>query len=602
MCGIIGYVGYKNAAPILLEGLSRLEYRGYDSAGVATLSSGKLNVAKTKGRICALSNQIKKGELLNGSIGIGHTRWATHGEPTYENSHPHVSYGRMFAVVHNGIIENYKHLKDMLIEKGIEFVSQTDTEVIAHLLEYYYDGDILKAVSKVTRCIEGSYSLGIICVNNPDCIYAAKKSSPMIIGVGENESFIASDASAVPVKTAYYLDDGEIAVIEADRITVMNSSLEPITKKEHLLHNHIQSTDKKGYEHYMMKEIDQQPEVVKKTLDSMYKDGKVCFEKLKLTKNINMIYIIACGTSYHVGVVGKYIIEKLCRIPTEAIIASEFRYTDSVIGSNDLAVLISQSGETADTIAALKEAKSKGAKTLAIVNVQDSTIANEADNVIYTLAGQEIAVASTKAYSTQLAAVYMLALYFADVLDTISPDTYKQYMNELMNIPSKLETILNSKEKIKRLAYNYQNCKSVFFMGRNLDYAVSMEGSLKLKEISYIHSEAYAAGELKHGTISLVEKDTLVVVPLTVEKTFDKTVSNIEEVRARGGEVIVICPANKLGDIDSNYYSVSIPETPDLFSPFLSVVPLQIFAYYVAYFRGCDIDKPRNLAKSVTVE
>ena len=609
MCGIIGYAGKRQAAPVLLEGLSKLEYRGYDSAGIAVFGSGgEINIKKSQGRLSILSEITDGGKNVPGTIGIGHTRWATHGEPSDTNSHPHISNSGRFAVVHNGIIENYKKLKDRLVKKGIEFVSETDTEVVAHLLDYYYNGNMLETIAKVIHRVNGSYALGVMFRDEPDKFYAVRKASPMIVGLGEEENFVASDVTAILnyTRNVYYLEDNEIVVLDKSSVNVFNTDGEQIEKETVTVNWDVSSAEKGGYEHFMMKEIEEQPKALSETISPRIQNGEIFFEGLSLTeediKNINKIYIIACGSAYHVGVVAKYNIEKLCRIPVEAVIASEFRYADPIITDKDLAIIISQSGETADTLAALKEAKKRGARTLGVVNVVGSTIAKEADDVIYTWAGPEIAVATTKAYSTQLSVMYLICVYMAKKAGTITDEEYKNLTNEISLLPSKVQKVLENKDKIKYLASKFYNCHSIFFIGRNLDYGVSLEGSLKLKEISYIHSEAYAAGELKHGTISLVEEGTLVVALANTSFLLEKTISNIKEVKARGAVVMGLTKENMEHKEDIGDYLIELPVAHDMFMPSLAVVPLQLFGYYVASLKGCDIDKPRNLAKSVTVE
>lgn len=608
MCGIVGYVGKQQACPILLEGLSKLEYRGYDSAGVAVFSNGEIEVKKTRGRLQALSDMIDGGAAVSGTMGIGHTRWATHGEPSDVNSHPHVSSSGRFAVVHNGIIENYLSLKKHLMEKGFQFVSETDTEVVAHLLEYYYNGDLLETMTKVIHRVEGSYAFGVLCSDFPDKFYAVRKASPMIVGVGRGENFIASDVTAIlsHTRNVYYLDDDEIVELSADAVKIYNTYHEEIKKEIFTVNWDVSAAEKGGYEHFMMKEIEEQPKAIRDTISPRIKDGKVVLDDVTLTaeqiKNLRKIYIVACGSAYHVGVVGKYLIEKLCRIPVEVEVASEFRYHDPLVTKDDLVLVISQSGETADTLAALKEAKARGARILSIVNVVGSAIANASDDVIYTWAGPEIAVATTKAYSTQLAVTYLIAIYMAEKLGTVTDERYSELVNELVTLPDKIEKILEKKDDIQFLASKFFSCKSIFFIGRNFDYAVSMEGSLKLKEISYIHSEAYAAGELKHGTISLIEDGTLVVALATNKELFDKTISNVKEVKARGAVVMGLTAHGQVHAADVCDHVIEIPEADEMVFPSLTVVPLQLFSYYVASLKGCDIDKPRNLAKSVTVE
>lgn len=608
MCGIVGYIGQQQAAPILLDGLSKLEYRGYDSAGVAVFDGDGISVNKARGRLEALYNKIDGGNTVSGSMGIGHTRWATHGEPSDVNAHPHLSRSGRFAVVHNGIIENYIALKKRLISKGFEFISDTDTEVVAHLFEYYYKGDIIETMIKVIQKVEGSYALGVLCSDYPDQFVAVRKSSPLIVGLGQGENFIASDVTAILKYTReiYRLEDNEIVVLKKDGVKIYNTDKEEIQKETNTINWDVSAAEKGGYEHFMMKEMEEQPKALRDTISPRIKDGRVILDDVSLTpeyvKNINTIHIVACGSAYHVGMVGKYIIEQMTRIPVNVDIASEFHYRDPIMSDKDLTIVISQSGETADTRAALDRAREKGSRILAIVNVVGSAIANAADDVIYTWAGPEIAVATTKAYSTQLAVIYLLALHMADALGKISADEYADMIEEIQSLPDKVEEILKNKDNIQYLASKFFSSKSIFFIGRNLDYAVSLEGSLKLKEISYIHSEAYAAGELKHGTISLIEDGTLVIALATGGRLFDKTVSNIKEVKARGAVVLGLTTNEHPNIHDAADYVIEIPKTHELLLPSLAVVPLQLFGYYVASLKGCDIDKPRNLAKSVTVE
>ena len=609
MCGIVGFVGREPAAPILLEGLRHLEYRGYDSAGIAVYSEQDgLEVIKTSGRLQALIDIVSGGKTLTGTMGIGHTRWATHGEPSDANSHPHVSEDGSIAVVHNGIIENYLQIKQFLQGKGVKFSSDTDTEVVAQLLEYYYKGDILQAVAEVLRVIEGSYALGIICAGDGRLI-AARKDSPLILGFSEKGSFLASDVTAIigHTRDVCYMDDGEIAVLDADGIQVYNAMLEPLQKEHSYVDWEISAAEKGGYEHFMFKEIMEQPEAIRKTAFPRISGGRIVFEDLKLTEDyiraMHKIHIIACGSSFHVGMVGKYNLERLLRIPVEVSLASEFRYASPILDEHTLVVVISQSGETLDTMAAMREAKRLGARTLSIVNVVGSSIAKEADDTIYTWAGPEIAVATTKAYSTQLIVLDMLGLFFADLRGSVGKQEYDRIIRELLELPAKMERVLETTEDIKYFASRYFNNASIFFIGRNLDYALGLEGSLKLKEISYIHSESYAAGELKHGTISLIEKGTLVVALATYGTLYDKAMSNVIEVKSRGADVLALTTDSHAKAMAQTADAViSIPSTHDIFLPSLGVVPLQLFAYYVALHRGCDIDKPRNLAKSVTVE
>ena len=608
MCGIVGYIGDDKATPILLNGLEKLEYRGYDSAGVAVYQNHSVEIVKSKGRLKNLCDILNSDNHMTGTLGIGHTRWATHGEPSDINSHPHCSENGSFAVVHNGIIENYLYLRDYLMNKGKRFASETDTEVVAQLLEYYYNGNILDTIIKVLSKIEGAYALGIICKDDPDTLYAVRKDSPLIIGLGKGENFIASDIPAIIDKTRdiYRLNDNEIAVIKRDNVTVYNEAKEIITKNRIHIDWDITAAEKEGYEHFMLKEIMEQPKAVHNTISPRLVNGKIVLDELKLTKEdlqkLKKIVIVACGSAYHVGVVAKYAIEKTVRIPVEIDIASEFRYRDPIIDENVLVLVISQSGETADTLAALREAKKLGARVLSIVNVVGSSIANESDDVLYTWAGPEISVATTKAYSTQLCVVYLLVLYMADLLGTISNQEYQNYVADLEALPSLIEKTISDTKQIQAVAAKYHQCENIFFIGRNIDYALSLEGSLKLKEISYIHSEAYAAGELKHGSISLIEDGTLVVSLATYEALFDKMMSNIKEVKARGATVLSLTTEDKTiieSETDEVFY---IPNINSMMAPSLAVLPLQLFAYYVADNRGCDIDKPRNLAKSVTVE
>ena len=611
MCGIVGFIGKEQATPILLDGLARLEYRGYDSAGVAVYSEKNqtLSVHKAKGRLQVLSDMLQGGAAVEGTVGIGHTRWATHGAPSDVNSHPQVSQNGKIAVVHNGIIENYAELKAFLTDKGMTFTSDTDTEVVAQMIEYFYEGDILQAVDRVLHRIEGAYALGIICADAPDQIIAVRKDSPLILGYGDGCNFLASDVTAIIKYTREvgYMEDGEVAVLTRDGIQCYNYLMQPIEKEITHVDWEIDAAEKGGYEHFMLKEIMEQPEALRRCIFPRIKDGEVWFEDFGLTEDyiraLSKIYIVACGSSYHVGMVGKYNLERLTRKPVEVALASEFRYMDPIVDENTLVVVISQSGETLDTMAALREAKRLGAKILSIVNVVGSSIARESDVVLYTWAGPEIAVATTKAYSTQMAVIDLLALRFARVLGTVKEADYKADLEELLRLPGKMEAILSDTEEVKYLAAKYFNHDSVFFIGRNLDYALGLEGSLKLKEISYIHSEAYASGELKHGTISLIENGTLVIALGTYGTLFDKAMSNVVEVKARGADVLALTTESHKEDMAKTANEVmTIPDTRDLFLPSLGVVPLQLFAYYVALMRGCDIDKPRNLAKSVTVE
>ena len=610
MCGIVGFIGEQEAAPILLEGLARMEYRGYDSAGLAVLDTEKgLQVVKAKGRLKVLNEKVDGGKKMFGTVGVGHTRWATHGEPSDANSHPLLSDSGRIAVVHNGIIENYMEIKEFLQEKGVVFHSDTDTEVVAQLLDYYYRGDILDAVQKVLHRIEGSYGLGIICSEHPEQLIAARKDSPLVLGYGDGFNMMASDVTALIKYTrdVSYMENGEIAVLTRQGIQVYNLLLEPVEKEHSTVDWDISDAEKGGYEHFMFKEIMEQPEAIRKTITPRIKDDRVVLDDIDLSadyvKNISKFYIIACGSSYHVGMVGKYVLEKMLRKPVEVALASEFRYCSPIVDKNTLVIVISQSGETLDTMEALREAKRLGGRTLAIVNVVGSSIAKEADDVIYTWAGPEIAVATTKAYSTQLAVLDLLCLYLADLLGSIAPEEYTEILTELTRIPDKLKEVLEQKERIQQYASQFFNHDSIFFIGRNLDYAIGLEASLKLKEISYIHSEAYAAGELKHGTISLIEQGTLVIALATYGQLFDKAVSNMIEVQSRGATVLGLTDTTHEEALGKHADAIiTVPETHPLLMPSLAVVPMQLFAYYVALARGCDIDKPRNLAKSVTVE
>lgn len=608
MCGIVGYVGKKQAVPILMDGLSKLEYRGYDSAGVAVMQDGEIKIKKSKGRLAVLQEKLDSGEPLSGVMGIGHTRWATHGEPSDTNSHPHLSRSGRFAVVHNGIIENYMKLRQMLINKGFEFISETDTEVIAQLVEYYYNGDIVETLTKVVERVEGSYALGILCAHNPDSFVAVRKESPLIVGLGEGENFIASDVPAILAHTrdVYFLENDEIVLLDAENVKVYNLDGEEIKKESYHVEWDISAAEKGGYEHFMFKEIMEQPRVIRDTVQPRIRDGKIVLDDISLTaeyiKGINKIYIVACGSAYHVGVVGKYVIEAMTRIPVEVTVASEFRYMNPIVDDKTLTVVISQSGETADTIAAMREAKRLGSRTFAIVNAVGSAIAREADDVLYTWAGPEISVATTKAYSTQVTAIYLLSLYIAQELNMIDDETLKTKLDALEKLPENIQKILDNKEQIQYMASQYYNAKNVFFLGRTLDYAVALEGSLKLKEISYIHSEAYAAGELKHGPIALIEQGTVVVALCTVNKLFDKMLSNIKEVKARGAVLIAIAEEGHTDIEHEADHVIYLPKCDELALPSEAVIPLQLFSYYIASLKGLDIDKPRNLAKSVTVE
>jgi len=607
MCGIVGYIGSKIAAPILINGLKKLEYRGYDSAGVAIFEDNDIKVVKSKGRLSILEEKVNE-EKPQGTIGIGHTRWATHGEPNYLNSHPHVSNSGKIAVVHNGIFENYMELKEFLQTKGYQFFSETDTEVFANLIDYHYKGDIVEAVIKSINEVEGSYALGVICRDCDSKFVAARKDSPLVVGLGEGENYIASDIPAILeyTRNVYILEDKEVAVLTSDSVKVYDNHGTERKKEVFKVNWDVSSAEKAGYEHFMIKEIFEEPKVIKDTINPRIKDGKISLDSINLTsedlEKIEKIYIVACGTAYHAGVAGKYLIEKLARIPVEVDVASEFRYRDPIISDKNLVIIISQSGETLDTLFALREAKKKGARVLSIVNVVGSSIARESNDVLYTWAGPEIAVASTKAYNTQLSALYLIALDFAMKKGRIDEEFYKRIIEELRNIPKAIESILENKEIIQKFASEHYNAKSIFFIGRGFDYALSMEGSLKLKEISYIHSEAYAGGELKHGTIALIEEGTLVICPMTQDDLMEKMISNIREVKARGATVLAIAKeSNKQAEKAADVV-FTIPDVDSLVAPIAAVTPLQLFAYYMAVQKGCDVDKPRNLAKSVTVE
>ena len=610
MCGIVGYIGKRQASELLVEGLSKLEYRGYDSAGVAIIEDEKISVRKLKGRLANLENDLKSNPI-NGYIGIGHTRWATHGEPSDVNSHPHSNGEATISVVHNGIIENYMRLREWLTEKGYEFLSETDTEVIPNLVDYYYrDGrNLFDAVVKATSKLEGSFAIGVIANNEPDKIIAVRKDSPLIVGLGENESFIASDIPAVlnHTRDVYLLEDKEFVILTKDGVELKNEDGEKIEKEVYHVTWNVDAAEKGGYEDFMLKEIHEQPKAVRDTLAGKIQLGKeIELDNVKFTKeeleNFDKVYIVACGTAYHAGVVGKTVIEKLAKIPVEIDVASEFRYRDPLITDRTLIIVVSQSGETADTLAVLRDGQRQGARVLAITNVVGSSVSREADDVIYTLAGPEIAVASTKAYVTQLAAFYILGLYFGRLKETITEEYAESIKAELLQIPEKIEKALEMKEELQKYADKHYNHRDIYFLGRGLDYAVAMEGSLKLKEISYIHCDAYAGGELKHGPIALIDKGTAVITLLTQEALKDKMVSNVREVSTRGGNIFAVVNEGDTTSKEVVDSLVYIPKTIDLLTPMISVVPLQLISYYVAKQKGCDVDKPRNLAKSVTVE
>ncbi len=608
MCGIVGYAGAKKAAPVLLNGLEKLEYRGYDSAGIAVTDGKEIKVVKARGRLKNLIDATAGGETLFGSVGVGHTRWATHGEPNFVNSHPHLSPNGRFAVVHNGIIENYLALRAFLTEKGYSFRSQTDTEVIALLLEYYFDGDMMDCMRKVLNKLVGSYALGVLYLGESDRFYAVRKDSPLVIGLGDNENFIASDMPALLKHTRRFilLGDNELACVKSDEVTVLNRNFEQVIKEEFTADWDEEGAEKGGYPHFMLKEIHEQPKALRDTIFPRISGKKVCLDETSLTeeyaKTIKKINIIGCGSAYHAGIIGKYFIERLARIPVEVDLASEFRYRVPIVSENTLTVIISQSGETADTLAALRESKRLGSRTLAIVNVVGSSIAREADDILYTRAGPEIAVATTKGYTTQVAALFLLGLYLSSVKNTVTPEKYDDLLGELCSLPDKVERALENQNDVQFLASQYFSQENVFFIGRGMDYASALEGALKLKEISYVHAEAYPAGELKHGTISLIEDGLLVIAIAVDEKLFEKTLSNVKEVKTRKASVVALAsPKNEAVKNESDHL-ILLPKIHPLFAPVLTAVHLQLFGYYVAVARGCDVDKPRNLAKSVTVE
>ncbi len=608
MCGIVGFTGGRQAAPVLIDGLKRLEYRGYDSAGIAVADGGKIGVAKVKGYVKNLAELTHDGADIPGTMGVGHTRWATHGVPNDINAHPHLSCDGRFAVVHNGIIENYAQLREELTRQGYEFVSETDTEVIAHLLESVYAGDAKKAVMKAFSRLKGSYAIGILCTDGSGRIFAVREAGPLIIGLGVGENYFASDVSALVqhTKNVIYMEDGQFAELTPEDVTIFDSFGRPVERKVSRVTWDVEAAEKGGYEHFMLKEIMEQPATFKATVEPRVVDGEVVFENFSLTDEelhgINHIVITACGSAGYAGQVGRYVIEELCRMPVSVELASELRYRNPIIGEHTLLIVISQSGETADTIAAMRECKLRGARTLAIVNVVGSTISKLADNVIYTWAGPEIAVATTKGYTTQVAVLDMLAIYLAKRLGTIDGARYSHLVEELLGMPAKIQRALDLNKNIEELAESLSYHNDIYFIGRNLDYAVCLEGALKLKEISYIFAEAYAAGELKHGTIALVEEDSLVVAIACYEPLFEKTMSNIEEVKARGAKVLAVAlEDNKKIFTKADEY-LMVPRCEPIFTPIAEIIPLQLFAYYVARANGCDIDKPKNLAKSVTVE
>ena len=611
MCGIVGYVGMQEAAPILLDGLRRLEYRGYDSAGMAVCGPEGLQVCKTRGRLQALADLTEEGRTLTGTLGVGHTRWATHGEPNDINAHPQVSQSGLFAVVHNGIIENYALLRAQLTAKGYAFRSETDTEVVAQLLDYYYAAsrDVFEAVNSMLSAVEGAYALGIVCADAPDRLIAARKDAPLLLGYGDGENFIASDVTALlrHTRDIVYMDDGELAIVTCGGIRIYDERRRPIEKEHHHIDWDVDAAEKGGYDHFMLKEIYEQPDAIARAITGRIRDGRVVLSDLTMTdreiRELGRVCIVACGSSYHVGMVGKYVLERLLRRPVEVSLASEFRYSDPIVGKGDLVIVISQSGETLDSMAALREAKKRGARILSIVNVVGSSIARDSHDVLYTWAGPEIAVATTKAYSTQMVVLNLLGLYFGDILGTVDFDTYTAMVQGIEALPAQMAHILSDTAEIQAAAQELAGHEQIFFIGHNLDYALSLEGSLKLKEISYIHSEAYASGELKHGTISLIEEGTPVIAAATYMPLFDKAMSNVVEVQARGARVLALTTETGAERMHSRVARVlTVPETETMLLPQLGVVPLQLLAYYIALARGCDIDKPRNLAKSVTVE
>lgn len=606
MCGIVGYVGQRQSASVLLDGLTKLEYRGYDSAGIAVLSQGKIVTIKTKGRLKQLEEKMNAEGVPQGTCGIGHTRWATHGEPSDINSHPHGN--ARLTIVHNGIIENYMELKEKLVRKGYDFQSQTDTEVVAKLLDYYYKGDPMEAIRRLIAAIKGSYALGILFRDFPEEIFALRKDSPLIIGIGEGENFIASDIPAVLKYTRNYelIDENEIVRLTKDRVMVYNLDGDLVEKKMLTADWDVEAAEKAGYPHFMLKEIFEQPKALKDTVSPRLKENLPNFDNEGIPNSLfadtQKIHIVACGTAMHAGMIGKNIIEHLARVPVDVQIASEFRYCNPILNENELMIIISQSGETADTLAALRLAKQRRVPTLAVVNVVGSSISREADYVIYTWAGPEIAVASTKAYTVQLGVMYLLAMQFALCKHTMTSEQVAKMGKTIQEIPQQMQQILEKTDDCKYYASRFQNASDLFFIGRGLDYAISLEGSLKLKEISYMHSEAYAAGELKHGTISLIDTDVPVIAVATQSNLYEKTVSNIKEVVTRGAKVLLVVKEGLPVDMSTARYVLSIPSAEDIYMPLLSVIPLQLFAYYTAVLRGCDVDKPRNLAKSVTVE
>lgn len=608
MCGIVGYLGKRQATEVLIDGLSKLEYRGYDSAGVAVNTGNKLEIRKFKGRLAILAEDLQR-DPINGHLGIGHTRWATHGEPSDVNSHPHFNMDRTIAVVHNGIIENYLELREELEAEGVKFLSQTDTEIAAHMVSKYYEGNLLDAVYKATARFRGAYALGVVCADNANELVAVRKDSPLVVGLGEDENMIASDIPAILkyTRNVYFLENGEFVHIEGNKVTVLNENKEVVKKEVSEVTWDVEAASKGGFDSFMAKEIYEQPKGVEDTLlRRLDENGRIKLDDIKITKEdldkINKVYIIACGTAYHAGLVGKYAIEKFAKIPVIADIASEFRYSDPFVDENTLIIIVSQSGETADTLAALRDAKEKGARVLSITNVVGSSIARESHDIFYTWAGPEIAVASTKAYTTQLMAFYMIALNLAMTKGTITEEEYFNMIEQLKEMPAKVEKVLECDKLVEEIATEIKDKNDMFYLGRSLDYALAMEGSLKIKEISYMHAEAFAAGELKHGTIALIEEGTPVLAIATQEQLFEKMLSNMQEVKARGAKVIAIAKEHNKEVEKSADRVIYIPDVEDMFASITAVIPMQLLSYHVAKMRGCDIDKPRNLAKSVTVE
>lgn len=608
MCGIVGFAGLRDAAPVLLDGLKKLEYRGYDSAGLAVMKDGTISVTKVSGRIASLCERTDEGRSMPGFTGIGHTRWATHGAPTEENAHPHLSNDGKFAIVHNGIIENYIQLREELTGRGYHFDSETDTEVIVHLLEMYYKGNMRKTLIKVVNRLKGSYALGVLCSDEPEKIYAAREASPLIIGLGLDENYFASDVTALVANTrnVIYMDDGDFAELSGDSVVIFDGTGRTVEKESTRISWDVQAAEKGGFDHFMLKEIMEQPGAVKATIAPRIREGRIVFDEIDISSaelsDIRKIVITACGSAYYAGCAGKYALEKLTGIPVETELASELRYSDPLIDEHTLVIVISQSGETADTIAAMKECRAKGARVLAIVNVVGSTVAKLADHTVYTWAGPEIAVATTKGYTTQVTVLYMLAVFFGEKLGRVPKKEYDKYMMMIARLPRHIQQAIDMNPQAPALAKKYHRSKALFFIGRNTDYAVALEGALKMKEISYLHAEAYAAGELKHGTIALIEEHTPVIALCCNQKIMEKTLSNIVEVKARGAEVLALTFRDNQKILSEADDLLFIPKVDSIFSAVIEILPLQLLAYHVAKENGCDIDKPKNLAKSVTVE